>query len=456
MRRVGCGAFGGGTYAQERMRTKGAQGRTAGGAAMRKRRGSLSEDRRGAKGAEMNPVNVGVGKPCVRCGARRHDSERRTQACRALLPRMPAATQQGRAAVNHHPKPQDLTPRLITWFHRARRDLPWRRTRDPYRIWVAEIMLQQTQVGRVIPFYHRFVAAFPTAHALAAAHVDDVLRHWAGLGYYPRARNLHLASRLVVERHGGRFPECYRDAVALPGVGEYTAGAILSTAFGHTLPAIDANASRVLYRVFLDPGCSSAALRQRILALGRQAVPERDPGEHNQALMELGALICLPRAPLCPECCLADLCRARRIGEPGALPTTRRSQTQRRRAALAVVQRRGRVLVAQRAAGGLWGGLWEFPNIMLGRVEGKRKGIKSLLRRDFGLEVDIRGLVTTLTYSVMNQRVELFAYRCTCRKGRTIPRTHVRARWLTPHELASNAFPSPHRKVARILATEIR
>ena len=353
-------------------------------------------------------------------------------------------------------KKKQFTKILLEWDASNRRHFPWRRTKNSYKILVAEIMLQQTQVGRVIPFYHRFVAAFPTAHALAAAHLNDVLRHWAGLGYYPRARNLHAASRLVVERHGGRFPDCYRDAVALPGVGEYTAGAILSTAFGHTLPAIDANASRVLYRVFLEPGYSSAALRQRILSLGREAVPEHDPGEHNQALMELGALICLPRTPLCPECCLADVCRARRIGEPGALPTTRRSRTQRRRAALAVVQRRGRVLVAQRPPGGLWGGLWEFPNIVLDRVEGKRKGIRSLLLRDFGLEVGIRGLMTTLTYSVMNQRVELFAYRCTCRKGRTVPRTHARARWPTPHELALKAFPSPHRKVARILAEETR
>ncbi len=286
------------------------------------------------------------------------------------------------------PEPQDIAPRLLPWFSCNRRDLPWRHTRDPYRIWVAEVMLQQTQVERVIPFYQRFVKGFPTVADLAAAPLDEVLRHWAGLGYYARARSLHAACRALIGRNGGTVPGDYSEFVALPGVGAYTAGAVLSIAFGQRHPALDANARRVFARVFHRRGESLAA-RRRIERAGKAAVPVKRPGEYNQALMELGSLVCAPREPKCDVCCLADLCRACHLGVADSVPRPRRTRTRRSRAAMAIVRRRRRILIAQRPPEGVWGGLWEFPNVELADNGDPSAALRCVLRQEFGLDVEI-------------------------------------------------------------------
>jgi len=253
-----------------------------------------------------------------------------------------------------------LRQRLLGWFDRHRRDLPWRRTRDPYRIWLAEIMLQQTRVPVAVPYYERFVQSFPTVRKLARARLERVLRQWAGLGYYQRARHLHQAAKKIVREHRGRFPRSLEAALALPGVGAYTARAVLSIAYRQPVAVVDGNVARVLARVFLrrdaDPDNRAA-----FQALADRLVARRRPGDFNQALMELGSTVCLPRRPRCPACPLEKVCAARRAGVERRFPR-RRPQRPRPRLALSVLVPRcdGRVLLV-REQKGLFSGLWHFP-----------------------------------------------------------------------------------------------
>jgi len=311
-------------------------------------------------------------------------------------------------------------------------------------------MLHQTQVQTVTPYYGRFLRAFPTVRRLAAAPLDEVLRLWAGLGYYSRACNLHAAAQVIVAQHRGRFPSSPEAVAALPGIGRYTAGAILSIAFGVRLPAIDGNAARVLARVFLVRSDVQAGRpRQRIGALGQAAVPEDRPGDYNQALMELGSLVCTPRNPRCDECCLADICRARARGRQAAIPSPRRrAPVERVRVAAGMVSRNGRVLIAQRPAGGVWGGLWEFPNVAPEAGEEAEAALRRVLRSDFGLVVEVGRQIASLRHGIMNRSIDLTAYACTVIHGRTSSAGHAAVVWTKPEDLADYAMPAPHRKVA--------
>jgi A/G-specific adenine glycosylase len=238
--------------------------------------------------------------------------------------------------------------------------MPWRETSDPYAIWVSEVMLQQTRVDTVRPYFERWMARFPTTRALAAADLDDVLLHWQGLGYYGRARNLHRAAAEVRERFGGEVPEDVANLRTLPGVGEYTAGAVASIAFGAPVPAVDGNVRRVLARLWglEDPG--AAELRR----LAAAQVPADRPGDFNQGLMELGATICTPRSPDCPACPVAAACRARQAGMQELWPRARvRKPVPHEAVATAVLQRpNGTVLLVRRPEAGFLGGMWEFPS----------------------------------------------------------------------------------------------
>src|SRR5262245_54835384 len=247
---------------------------------------------------------------------------------------------------------------LLAWFARSQRDLPWRRDRDPYRIWVSEIMLQQTQVTTVIPFFERFLGAFPSIDDLAAAEEQEVLRHWEGLGYYRRARNLHQAARLLAAEHDGRFPPDPDVVARLPGIGRYTLGAILSQAFDQRLPILETNSQRVLCRLLgvrEDP--RRGAARRRLWQAAEDILPARRVGECNQAIMELGALVCTPAKPDCPACPLARCCKARELGLQNVIPPAVSPETivEVQEAAI-VVERRGHVLLVQRPQGGRWAG----------------------------------------------------------------------------------------------------
>ena len=261
--------------------------------------------------------------------------------------------------------PADVSRLLLPWYAQTGRDLPWRRTRDPYRIWLSEIMLQQTTVAAVIPRYERFLAAFPDVAALATAPVERVVEAWAGLGYYSRARNLHAAAHKVMSDHGGRFPADLAALQALPGIGRSTAGAILSIAFDLPAPILDGNVRRVLCRLFawLDDPRGSAAER-RLWEWAEALTPEQAPHDYAQAIMDLGATICVPRTPRCELCPLVGLCLARREGVERELPRKRVAKAVPTviQAAL-VLHRKGRVLVRRRPLHGLLGGLWEFPTV---------------------------------------------------------------------------------------------
>jgi A/G-specific adenine glycosylase len=251
---------------------------------------------------------------------------------------------------------------LLAWYARGHRDLPWRHSRDPYAIWVSEIMLQQTRAQAVIPYYRRFLERFPTVEALAAATEDDVLALWSGLGYYSRARNLRLAAQHIAA--AGAFPREYAAIRALPGIGDYTAAAVGSIAFDLPFAVLDGNVLRVVARVANDASDISAGrTRKRFREIAQQWLDPREPGHFNQALMELGATVCLPRNPLCLVCPLAACCRARQEGTTAQLPVKlRKTEPVRLSGILLVVRNRGRILLRQRdAAASRMAGFWDLP-----------------------------------------------------------------------------------------------
>ncbi len=294
-----------------------------------------------------------------------------------MSPRLPAARRDA------------LRRRLLAWYLENRRDLPWRRTRDPYRIWLSEAMLQQTRVDTVIPYYERFISRFPDVQALADAEEQDVLKAWEGLGYYSRARNLRRAAACVVDRHGGELPRDPDALRALPGVGPYTAGAIRSIAFDEPAAIVDGNVRRVLSRWIAEPELAE----RDAWTLAGQLVPGPHPGDFNQALMELGATVCTPRAPLCPTCPVRTLCAAAASGHPEAFPAPRRRPAVRAVSAVSGAlrsRRDGRWLLLRRPSKGLLGGLWETPSVagdstatLVDELR-ERTGIESRPGRDLG------------------------------------------------------------------------
>ena len=259
-----------------------------------------------------------------------------------------------------------LPPPLLTWYDQNRRVLPWREEVSPYRTWVSEIMLQQTRVTAVLPYFARFMEALPTVEALAAADEQQLMALWQGLGYYSRARNLQKAARVIVEEHGGVFPDTYEGLTALPGIGDYTAGAIASIAFGRPVPAVDGNVLRLAARL---AGHDGNVLEPKVRALFRQwmaeVIPHDRPGAFNQALMDLGAMVCLPNGePLCGDCPARDFCVAREKGLQRQLPVREKKSGKRTEQLTVFLLRQGETTaVRQRPGKGLLAGLWEFPNV---------------------------------------------------------------------------------------------
>jgi A/G-specific adenine glycosylase len=258
--------------------------------------------------------------------------------------------------------------KLLVWYDRNRRDLPWRRTKDPYAIWLSEVMLQQTQVAMAIPYYQRFLSRFLTIRDLAAADLDEVLRLWAGLGYYARARSLHKAAKAVVESYGGRLPRRAEELRRLPGFGRYTAGAVASVAFGQRAAAVDGNAVRVLARLFdVRADVRRGGGLDAVWESAERLVPPKQPGDWNQAVMELGAVVCLPgKAARCGQCPLRAECASLAAGTVAELPKRAKKQAVRIEThVVAAIETAGRFLFVKRPAKGLWGGLWELPSVVL-------------------------------------------------------------------------------------------
>lgn len=346
-----------------------------------------------------------------------------------------------------------LQTRLLSWFGRHRRDLPWRHDRDPYRIWVSEIMLQQTQVATVMPYFERFLVAFPAIEDLALARAETVLRLWEGLGYYRRAHDLHQAARQIVREHGGHFPEDPGTLERLPGIGRYTAGAVLSQAFDRRLPIVEANSRRVLCRLFGQSEDTRRGPGLRWLwQTAERLLPRRRAGDFNQALMELGALVCLPAAPRCAACPLARECVAHRRGLQEKIPAPRTPPPIVTTREVAVVVRRGaRVLLAQRPRTGRWAGLWEFPH---GPVEDGETGAAAAVRQ-LALLTDLRATagaeLLTLKHSVTRFRVTMTCIRMRYRSGRFRSDFFQQGRWLKPVELLDYPVAAPQRRLTQVL-----
>jgi A/G-specific adenine glycosylase len=339
------------------------------------------------------------------------------------------------------PPPEHLTglrARLLQWYDRHKRDLPWRRTRDAYAIWLSEVMLQQTQVSTVIPYWERFLARFPTVEALAAAPLPDVLAGWRGLGYYSRARNLHRAAQEVVARFGGRLPSTAEALHTLPGFGRYTAGAVASIAFGEPAPLVDGNVARVLSRLFEVEGLPGDKAREaRLWALATALVQGERPGDFNQALMEHGATVCRPESPLCLLCPVREDCLAHRHGRVDELPPARvRAAPKRLVLAVAVWPHQGRLLLARRAEKGLFGGLWELP---AAEVEAETPDADATLKlaEALGLGLTFKAPLGTVRRQLTHRALTLRLLRVTGRKRPTEAPAFRELRWCTPEEASA-------------------
>lgn len=342
----------------------------------------------------------------------------------------------------------------MAWFRANARDLPWRRNRTPYTAWLAEIMLQQTRVEQGTPYFERFVASFPTVQDLAAAAEDEVLKRWEGLGYYSRARNLHRAARMIVEEYGSCFPRTASEWMRLPGVGRYTAGAIASMVFGERTPVVDGNVIRVLARVFdISEYVDAAQTRNDLWAIAESLVPEKDPGAFNEAIMELGARICLPRQPLCGECPLRQMCRAHAEGRPASRPVRRPAKAvPHRDAVAAVIRRSGKILIARRPPKGLLGGLWEFPGGDIQNGESHTDALRRLLSDQFGIWVAAGRAIMATDHAYSHFRVTLHSYGCRILRGEPAPVFHTEFRWVEPAQVHTFAFPKVQHPLAGSVA----
>jgi A/G-specific adenine glycosylase len=317
---------------------------------------------------------------------------------------------------------------LVDWYRRGHRDLPWRRARDPYAIWVSEIMLQQTRVDTVKPYFTRWMTRFPTVTELARAPLDDVLQSWAGLGYYARARNLHAAAREIASQYGGRFPDDPERVRSLPGIGRYTAGAILSIAFGRAEPILDGNVARVLARLSLRED------REQLWALAASLVPEDAPGDFNQAMMELGATVCLPRAPSCLACPVRKYCAAQQKGLQERVPAVKKKPPVRAVEQVTVlVERRARLLLLRRPPSGLWGGLWEPPTGELARGESPSDAAARIVQSLTALRLDAVEPMSRFDHVLTHRRMRFHPFRARGR-GRLRLSGYEAARWLSPSQ----------------------
>ncbi len=304
--------------------------------------------------------------------------------------------------------------KLLAWYRREGRDLPWRRTRDPYAIWISEIMLQQTQVETVKPYYARFLRSFPDVQALAQASESDVLRHWEGLGYYRRAQQLHAAAQTIVQSHQGVLPTTFHEVHALPGIGRYTAGAILSFSQDQRLPIVEANTLRLYARLMAmreDP--RRAAGQKQLWHFAESILPRSRPGELNQALMELGSQICRPSDPPCTQCPLANHCAAWREGCVDQVPRPPdKTKYEKVTEAAVVIRRNRRVLIRQCQPGERWAGLWDFPRCPVKQQNeaARRTEIQDAIHQQTGEPVALGSLLARMQHAVTRYRITLECY----------------------------------------------
>ncbi len=352
-----------------------------------------------------------------------------------------------------------LSACLLEWYTQHAADLPWRRTPDAYTTWLSEVMLQQTQIETVIPYYHRFLEKYPTVQALAATSLDEVLKLWEGLGYYSRARHLHQTSRIISEQYHGIFPCDVTKLLDLPGIGRYTAGAIASIACGQRVPVLDGNVMRVFSRLLDIPDdVTQLSVQNRLWQIAEDFLPETDTGDYNQALMELGQKICTPRQPDCTHCPVQAMCKAFAAGTQLERPMKKKKAATPHYdvAAGLIYDEQGRLMIAQRPAEGLLGGLWEFPGGKQEAGETLPECLQRELREELAIEVEVGALFVNVKHAFTHFKITLHAFECRY-QGATPPHTQPQLlgaqayAWVTPAEFDRYSFGKADREVIRAL-----
>jgi A/G-specific adenine glycosylase len=346
-----------------------------------------------------------------------------------------------------------LSSLLLTWYAKNFRTLPWRGDPDPYNIWVSEIMAQQTRIQTVIPYYHRWIKAFPSIKALAKASEQEVLKNWEGLGYYSRARNLHRAAREVMEKYGGHLPEESQQLRELPGIGPYSAAAIASLAFGKNEAALDANIRRVLARVFkVSLPLGTPECEKQLTQLAKENLPKGKAGDYIQALMDLGSSICLPRNPKCPICPLQSLCIAQREGIQISLPIRKKVPSLPTVVVTAaIILNRGKTLITQRPSQGLLGGMWEFPGGKLEPSETLEACLQREIKEELGAKIVVQEPFGFFHHSYSHFHVELHAFLCTLDGSKPRPLQVKSIQWVKLSDLQSYPMGKIDRMISRQL-----
>jgi len=341
-----------------------------------------------------------------------------------------------------------LARTVIAWYRKEGRALPWRMTRNPYRIWVSEVMLQQTRVASVIPYYRRFLHAFPTMRRLAEADLQEVLKLWEGMGYYARARNLHRSAEIIMSRYGGSVPDNTKDLLSLPGIGRSTAGAILSLAYDKQAPVLDANIQRLLSRLgAVESDLGKSYGKHFLWDLMESLLPGKKTRVFNQALMDMGALVCTPKTPHCRVCPLSSLCRAFKMGIQEQIPPSKKTPPRPvLERAVAVIWGKKGLLIHHRPSNGLLGSLWEFPGIYLNQEGSVFHLLSHMMERECGLLIQLRGEIFSFfhEYTHFKERIRVFSGDCL--QGRLLSQDF---RWVQPEEIERFPLPASHRRIAQ-------
>ena len=347
-----------------------------------------------------------------------------------------------------------LKRKLLSWYSQNARDLPWRETQDPYAIWVSEIMLQQTRVETVIPYYQRWMSEFPTLESLAEAEEDRALKLWEGLGYYSRARNLLKAARIVKDKYQGILPVDQKSLQDLPGIGRYTSGAILSIAYDQPAPILDGNLRRVFTRLFnISTPIHTTETEKNLWEIAELLMSDSHPGDFNQALMELGALVCLPKNPQCESCPLRGECEAYQLGVQGDLPVRKKkTPPPHLQVTAAVIPDGDQVLLAKRPPGGLLGGLWEFPGGKQEENETLEETLSREIMEELNLEVEIGELFGSYQHAYTHYKITLHAYCCRLVSEDLQLNYHTDSAWVSRQEL--DAYPMG--KIDRMIADQLQ
>jgi A/G-specific adenine glycosylase len=342
---------------------------------------------------------------------------------------------------------------LVRWFKASRRPMPWRETDDPYKIWISETLLQQTQVATATGYYLRFIARFPDVRSLSRARLQTVLKLWEGLGYYARARNLHRAASEMVRRFESRVPDRMEDLLSLPGIGRYTAGAVLSIAYGQPVPVLDGNVIRVLSRLFqVEEDVRKSETREALWDLAASLMPRSGTRAYNEALMELGAVVCVPRNPLCPDCPVRAACKVFAASVQNDYPKSApRKAIPHKDVTAGIIWKKDKFLITLRPAKGMLGGLWEFPGGKAEKGETLEQCLKREIREELGIEIRVLRKLVSVNHAYTHFRITLHAFECLAGAGRIRPLACDDFKWITARELDRYPFPGADRKIMALL-----